>query len=84
MVDNGASLLDVTVENPLYGELTGQLHIASRYDADRFIEKAHEFPDGLVSRTTGGVHLHTLCAPNRECLARVRAALAKLGILYEK
>lgn len=84
VVDNGASLLDVTVENPLYGELTGQLHIASRYDADRFIEKAQEFPDGLVSRTTGGVHLHTLCAPDRECLARVRAALAKLGILYEK
>ncbi len=84
VVDNGAALVDVTVENPLYGEITGQLHIASRYDADQFIKKAHEFPDGLVSRTTGGVHLHTVSAPNRECLQRVRQGLAELGILYEK
>lgn len=83
-VDNGATLLDVTVENPLYGEITGQLHIANRYDADQFIQKAHEFPDGLVSRTTGGVHLHTVIAPTRECLERVRAGLKELGILYEK
>lgn len=84
VVDNGATLVDVMVENPLYGELTGQLHIANRYDADQFIRKAHQFPDGLVSRTTGGVHLHTVSAPDRECLDRVRRGLAELGILYEK
>lgn len=84
VVDNGAALVDVTVENPLYGEITGQLHIASRYDADQFIQKAHEFPDGLVSRTTGGVHLHTIAAPDRECLQRVQRGLAELGILYER
>ena len=32
LVDNGCTVLDVIVEHPVYGQLTGQLQISSRYD----------------------------------------------------
>ena len=33
-VDNGCAVLDVTVEHPIYGQISGQLQVFSRYDAD--------------------------------------------------
>ena len=72
------------MESPLYGEITGRLHVASRYDADNFVARAMEQPDGLLLRLTGGVHLHTLVCPDEETFLRIRRALAQAGILYEK
>ena len=37
VVDQGGVVVDVAVENPLYGELRGNLNLASRYDVDTFI-----------------------------------------------
>ena len=82
--DNGGIVEDVKVESPLYGEITGRLHVASRYDADNFVTRAMEQPDGLLLRLTGGVHLHTLVCPDEETFLRIRRALAQAGILYEK
>ena len=39
-VDNGCAVLDVTVEHPIYGQISGQLQVFSRYDADQ-IGRAH-------------------------------------------
>ncbi len=36
IVDCGCGVLDVIVEHPVYGQLSGQLQIFSRYDADLF------------------------------------------------
>ncbi len=84
VVDNGGVLEDVIVENPLYGEIAGRLQIASRYDADVFVQKARTEPDSLLARLTGGVHLHTLRCPDEESFLRIRAQLAAQGLLYEK
>ena len=35
-VDQGCTVVDVAVENPLYGELRGNLNLASRYDVTIF------------------------------------------------
>lgn len=83
VVDNGGVVEDVIVENPLYGEITGKLHITSRYDADVFLEKAARQPDSLLSSMTGGVHLHTLICPDEDTGARIRERLAQQGLLYE-
>lgn len=40
MVDNGCTVIDVVVDHPLYGQMTGQLSLASRYDVRQFVEKA--------------------------------------------
>ena len=75
VVDQGGIVVDVAVENPLYGELRGNLNLASRYDVDHFIQQAAD---------TGGVHLHTLSCPTPEAFRRIEAALDAKGLLYKK
>lgn len=82
VVDNGGIVEDVTIENPLYGEITGRLHIASRYDADVFARKAADQPESLLLQMTDGVHLHTLLCPDAETFRRIEEALRQKGLLY--
>ena len=84
VVDQGGIVVDVAVENPLYGELRGNLNLASRYDVDHFIRQAADTPECLLSRMTGGVHLHTLSCPTPEAFRRIEAALDAKGLLYKK
>ena len=84
VVDQGGVVVDVAVENPLYGELRGNLNLASRYDVDNFIQQAAETPECLLSRMTGGVHLHTLRCPDEQTFHRIEAALEQAGVLYKK
>ena len=69
-------MVDVAVENPLYGELRGNLNLASRYDVDTFIAQAANTPECLLSRMTGGVHLHTLRCPDEETFPKDRIEAA--------
>lgn len=80
MVDHGCTVIDVVVEHPLYGEITGQLQLASRYDVQQFLTKACSAAP--LSSLTQGVHIHNLRCPSEEAFQRVRAALDGLGILY--
>ena len=84
VVDQGGVVLDVAVENPLYGELRGNLNLSSRYEVDLFLRQAADTPECLLSRMTGGVHLHTLRCPDEESFRRVEAALAEKGLLYQR
>ena len=80
MVDNGCTVIDVVVDHPLYGQMTGQLSLASRYDVRQFVEKAkHAAP---LSSLTDGVHIHNLRCPSEEAYQRVCEDLKQLGILY--
>ena len=83
MVDNGGGLLDVIVEHPLYGQISGSLQIFSRYDVDLFLKKLRENRANPLSTLTEGIHLHTLSCPSPEVFARVRKALSEKGILLE-
>ena len=38
IVDLGGCAIDVIVDHPVYGQLTGKLHLSSRYDVDKFIK----------------------------------------------
>ena len=84
VVDQGGTVVDVAVENSLYGEIRANLNIANRYDADNFILQFRSTPDCLLSRMTGGVHLHTLRCPDRQSFERIRDQLEKQGLLYRK
>ena len=68
------------VDHPIYGQLTGQLSLASRYDVGQFVEKIRETVP--LSALTGGVHLHHLRCPDEEAYRRVCQELDKLGVLY--
>ncbi len=79
MVDHGATVADVIVEHPVYGQLTGQLQLRSRHDVGEFLKKARNAAP--LSALTGGIHLHTVRCPDGETLARVTAALRAGGFL---
>ena len=80
IVDNGCTVIDVVVEHPLYGQICGQLSLASRYDVAQYVEKARG--TAPLALLTGGVHLHHLRCPDEAAYQRVCAALDKLGLLY--
>ena len=81
MVDYGAEVVDVMVEHPVYGQLTGQLRLRSRYDVARFLTRAAGAAP--LSALTDGIHLHTVRCPDEATLQRVRAALKAEGFLLE-
>ena len=84
IVDNGCGLIDVIVEHAVYGQLSGQLHIFSRYDADSFLKKLETDHATPLSDLTGGIHLHTISCRSEEAYERVLQELKAKGILLVK
>ena len=83
MVDNGCQVVDVVVEHPVYGQLTGQLRLSSRYDVQEFIRAVSERRARPLSALTGGIHLHTLRCPDEEAYRRVLEQLDGAGFLWK-
>ena len=82
-VDHGCTVIDVVVEHPVYGQLTGRLQLASRYDVQQFLEQSRREQAAPLSFLTKGIHTHTLLCPNEDAYERVRKALREAGILLE-
>ncbi len=83
IVDLGGTVVDVTVEHPLYGELTGNLQIKTRADVRQFLAKLGELEAEPLLVLTGGYHLHTVEAPDGETMDKIRAGLRRGGFLAE-
>ena len=83
VVDQGCSVLDVIVEHPVYGQLTGPLQLSSRYDVGQFLARCAGEGARPLSDLTGGIHLHTLSCPDEDAFSRVREVLRDLGVLLE-
>lgn len=84
IVDEGCTVLDVVVEHPVYGQLTGSLQIASRYDVDQFIRRCEQNDAPPLSLLTDGIHLHTLLCPDESAYGRVVSVLSGLGFLLSE
>ncbi len=84
IVDNGATVVDVIVEHPVYGQLTGLLQISSRYDADRFVETLAEGNASPLSQITDGIHLHTIRCTDPERVEYIKKQLSQKGILVSE
>ena len=83
IVDNGCAVVDVVVEHPVYGELTGLLQMTSRYDVGKFMETVRANDARPLALLTDGVHLHTIRCPDEEAYRRVLEQLEEAGILYQ-
>ena len=81
MVDHGLLVLDVIVEHAFYGELRGNLMLASRVDVGRFMTRMIEREAKFLSALTGGVHLHTVEYADRPAFDQAVAELARRGFL---
>ena len=84
IVDCGCGVLDVLVEHPVYGQLSGQLQVFSRYDADLFWRALQQHAAQPLCSLTGDIHLHTLSCPTPAQRQHVLEALRKKGYLYQK
>ena len=82
MVDQGCTVLDVIVEHPIYGQLTGPLRLSNRHEVAQFVARCEEAGAPPLSQLTGGLHLHTVLCPSQEAADRVRAGLERLNFLY--
>lgn len=77
-IKHHAHVLDVTVEHPIYGSLTGQLDIRTHEDITLFISQNPE----LLASLTNGIHLHRI-AISKEHYPNLMIDLKKHAFLYE-
>ena len=83
MVDYGGYVINVIIEHPIYGQITGPLDIASRHDADLFVESLIGNGEAKpLSTLTGGVHFHKIGCRSEENFELIKSALDKKGYLY--
>lgn len=84
VVDQGCTVLDVTVEHPIYGQITAPLQLSSRYEVGEFLRRVREEGATPLSLLTAGVHLHTISCPNEAAFVRVKETLGSLGLLLNE
>ena len=83
IVDQGCTVLDVIVEHPIYGQITGPLQLSNRYEVSQFLARCQAQEAAPLSQLTEGIHLHTVLCPDEDAAQRARDALARAGILYQ-
>ena len=83
VIDNGGKFLDVIVEHSIYGRISVELNISSRYDAEEFVKKIDSTKANPLFLLTEGVHIHTITIPDENAFARIKEQLTGLGILIE-
>ena len=81
VVDNGGSVVSVVVEHPIYGEISAELNIHSRYDAQEFVRRMQSANAAQLSDLTGGLHIHMIRVPDENAFRRIVNELSRLGIL---
>ena len=83
-VDYGCEVLDVIIDHPVYGQLSGRLQIRSRYDVMQFMKKVKEEQAHSLSELTDGVHMHTLVCPGEKAYEQAVQKLEQAGILFRE
>lgn len=82
IVDKGGEILDVSVEHPLYGLLSGSLRIKTRSDIDNFMADFKKGQTRMLATLTDGIHIHTIRCPDYSTFEEIKKDLNRLGILY--
>ena len=83
IVDQGCTILDVIVEHPVYGQITGPLQISNRYEVQQFLSRCTQSDARPLSHLTEGIHLHTLSCPDAAAFERVEQVLESLRLLLQ-
>lgn len=83
VVQLGGTVVDVTVEHPLYGEMTGNLQCRTMADVEQFAAKMAAAKAEPLLVLTDGLHLHTIEAPDDATMERILAELGRRGYLAE-
>ena len=81
IVDCGCTAVDVSVEHPVYGQITAALQISSRYDVEQFVTRMGSAEARHLSSLTEGIHLHTVLCPDNDRFSRLQSMLKEKGFL---
>ncbi|WP_044039603.1 transcription repressor NadR [Clostridium bornimense] len=81
IIKYGGVVEDITIEHPLYGEVTGKIMIKTLHDIDMFMDKIDKLNVSVLSKASGGVHLHTIYTDNKESMDKIINELIKSGYL---
>ncbi len=84
IVDHRVTLKDVTVEHPVYGDLTASIMVSNHKQVQDFLTQIKRTKASLLSELTSGFHLHTLSAPNLQAIEKAEKALKEAGIIVEE
>ena len=83
IVDNGGKVLDVTVEHSVYGKISAELNLSSRYDIDIFVNKINATGANPLSLLTEGLHIHTVAAKDEAAFNVIIEKLKEINILID-
>jgi uncharacterized protein len=84
LVDLGVTVKNVSIEHPIYGDLTASIMVSNRKDVKAFLAKMAETNASLLLElSTDGIHLHTLSASSEEVLDEAEVALKKAKFLVD-
>ncbi|MGC8820479.1 MAG: transcription repressor NadR [Fervidobacterium sp.] len=77
IVENGGKVIDVIVEHPIYGEITGRIDVSSIDDVEKFISLLKSSNTKPLLEISGGIHLHTIETSDEKTMERVLEAIDK-------
>lgn len=81
MIEAGGRVIDVVVDHPVYGEIRGNLDLASREDVARFVNILKSTGQSPLLTLSRGFHAHTVEADDETTLNAIEKALADKGYL---
>lgn len=77
IVENGGKVIDVIVEHPLYGEITGRIDVSTMDDVEKFMTLLKVSNTKPLLEISGGIHLHTIEASDEETMERILKSIEK-------
>lgn len=83
IVDQGATVRNVIIEHPVYGDLKASIMVSNRREVAQFLDKIKATKAPYLLNLTNGIHLHTIEADNTEKLDAAYQKLKELGIIVE-
>jgi hypothetical protein len=83
IVDCGGNVQDVTIEHPIYGQISVDLIIKSRMDVSHFVEQVKKYQTKPLNELTDGEHFHTVTAGSEAVLDRIEQELRNRGYLMD-
>ncbi len=83
IVENGGKVLDVIVEHPVYGEITGNIGVESYDDVERFISRLETSKALPLLSLSDGVHLHTIQVKDKDDAQKIISALKKKNFILD-
>lgn len=84
LVDAGVTVKNVTVEHPVYGEITASIMVANRHEVDLFLARVKETGASYLSELTDGIHLHLIAASSNEFLEAAIEGMRSKGYLADE